>query len=77
MKPIRDLVIGVSIYLLIYAAAPPLGMAYDLIFLMFIIGHGLLLYMVYGVLKWGEEPKGRWKEGDWYSDIDKKYSKNA
>jgi len=33
--------------------------------------------MVYAILKYMEEPKEKWSEGHWYSDVNKKFSEDA
>lgn len=77
MKPVKSIVILVTSYLFLYTLSPVLNLAYALMFLLFVIGNFLLLYMVYSVLKHGEAPKQKWSDGYWYSDVDKKYSKDA
>ena len=77
MKPVKLIVIGVTIYLFLFTLSPVLNLAYALMFILFVIGNVLLLYMVYSVLKYGEAPKRKWKDGYWYSDVDKRYSKDA
>ncbi|MEL7001821.1 MAG: hypothetical protein AAFN93_03700 [Bacteroidota bacterium] len=77
MKPVKHIVIAVTVYLFLYTLSPVLDLAYALMFLLFIIGNILLFYMVYAVLKHGEAPKEKWSDGYWYSDVDKKYSKDA
>lgn len=66
-----------TFYLLVYAMMPNLGFAYDIVFAVFVGGNILLLYMVYAILKHMSEPKEKWREGYWYSDVDKKYSEDA
>lgn len=71
-------VIGITtFYLMVYAMTPSLGIAYDIVFGLFCIGNLLFLYMVYVILKYGDEPKKKWSEGNWYADVDKVYSKDA
>ncbi len=77
MRPIRFTVIGVTFYLFLYTLAPVLSPAYILMFILFLVGNTLLLYMIYIVLKHGKAPKEKWNDGYWYSDINKKYSENA
>ena len=77
MKNIQAAVIGTTIFLIAYTLSPSLGVTMNLIFLMFVIGNGLLLYMVYVVLKYGEAPKKTFEEGYWYSDLDKKFEKEV
>lgn len=77
MKPIKFTVIGVTVYLMIYSVLPVMNVAYAIMFLFFVIGNVLLLYMVYDVLKNGEDPKKKFSDGHWYSDVNKKYSENA
>ncbi|MEQ8927220.1 MAG: hypothetical protein RLO81_15470 [Fulvivirga sp.] len=76
MKPIKWTVIGVTIYLMFYAMMPFVNVAYAVVFLLFLIGNALLLFMVYDVLKNGEAPTKKFDDGYWYSDINKKYSEN-
>lgn len=66
-----------TFYLMVYAMMPNLGFAYDIVFVVFIGGNFLLLYMVYAILKHMKEPTAKWSEGHWYSDVDKKFSKDA
>lgn len=66
-----------TFYLMVYAMMPNLGAAYDIVFAVFVGGNILLLYMVYAILKYMEEPKEKWSEGHWYSDVNKKFSEDA
>ena len=76
MKNIKWVVIGMTVYLFIYAATPSLGLVYDLILFLFVVGNFGLIYMVYAVLKYGEQPDRKFSDGYWYSDVDKKYSED-
>jgi hypothetical protein len=72
------LAIGITtFYLMVYAMMPSLGAAYDLMFAVFVGGNILVLYMVYAILKHMQEPKEKWSEGYWYSDVNKKFSEDA
>lgn len=73
MKPIKTLVIAVTVFLLVYAVMPHAGAGYNLMFPLFLIGNFLLLYLVYKVLKSGVAPKEEFDDGYWYSDVDKQY----
>ena len=75
MKPIKPLVIAVTVFLFFYAAMPHAGAGYNLMFSLFIVGNFLLLYLVYSVLKFGIAPKEKFDDGYWYSDVKKQYSK--
>ena len=66
-----------TVYLFIYAATPSLGLVYDLILFLFVVGNFGLIYMVYAVLKYGEQPDRKFSDGYWYSDVDKKYSEDS
>ncbi len=68
MKNIKVPVFGTSAFLLIYVIAVGLNMNYPLIFTMFMIGQALVIYMVYSVLKFGEDPGKKFDEGHWYDD---------
>ena len=74
MKDIGKLVIAVSVFVGVYSMMPSLGVMYDIIFLTFLVANALLIYMVYAVLKYGQDPGVEFDEGYWYSDVDKKYS---
>ena len=67
----------VTFYLMLYAMTPSLGIAYDIVFGLFVLGNLLFLRMVYVILKYGEPSKKKWKEGDWYEDWDRKFSEDA
>ena len=72
------LTIGITtFYLMVYAMMPSLGVTHDIMFAVFVGGNILLVYMVYAILKYMDEPKEKWSEGYWYSDVDKKYSEDA
>lgn len=77
MKPIKFIVVGMTIYLALFTMMPVLNVAYAILFFFFCIGNALFLYMVYSVLKHGIDPKKKFSDGYWYSDIDKQYSKDA
>ena len=77
MKPIRSLVIGVTIFLVFYALTPHFGWAYSLIFSLFVIGSFLCIYLVFAVMIYGEPTHRKFSDGYWYCDIDKQYTKNA
>lgn len=74
MKPIKKLVIGVTLYLFFYALTPHFGWKFSLIFSLFIIGSLLCLYLVLAVLIFGESPKRTFNDGYWYCDIDKRFT---
>lgn len=76
MKPIKPLVIAVTIFLFFFAAMPHAGAGYNLMFSLFIVGNFLLLYLVYSVLKFGIAPKEKFDDGYWYSDVNKQYGKD-
>ncbi len=69
MKPVRPLVIGVSLYLLFYALSPLFGLELKFVYSLFVIGNLLVIYMVYAVLKYGVAPKEKFSDGYWYGDI--------
>lgn len=70
--------IGVTtFYLMVYTMMPSLGVAYDMMFAVFVGGNILLLYMVYAILKHMQGPKEKWSDGHWYSDVDRKFSEDA
>lgn len=73
MKPIKSLVIAVTVFLLIYAVMPHARAGYNLMFSLFLLGNFLLLYLVFKVLKFGVAPKEKFDDGYWYSDVDKQY----
>ena len=73
MERIKPVVIGVTIYLFIFAMTPSLGLVYDLIFTLFMIGNFLLIYMVYVVLKYGVASKKKFNDGYWYEDVDRPF----
>ena len=62
---------------MVYAMMPSLGATYDIMFAVFVGGNILLVYMVYAILKYMDEPKEKWSDGYWYSDVDKRYSEDA
>lgn len=66
-----------TFYVLAYAMTPDLGVAYDIVFALFVIGNFLLIYMVYAILRHADEPKGKWSDGDWYQDMGRQYSKDC
>ena len=74
MKNIKPLVIGVTLYLFFFAMMPPLGADYLFVYILFLIGNVLTVYMVYAVLKYGEEPEEKFEDGHWYSDVKKRYT---
>lgn len=76
MKKLSVIILFVSIFVGVYSMMPSLGIVYDFIFLMFMMSNVLLVYLVYAVLKFGEDPGLEFNEGYWYSDIDKQYSKD-
>ncbi len=71
MKPIKNLIVGVTIFLAIYAAMPHLDASYDSVLFMFILGNVLLVCKVHQILKNGIAPKEKFNDGYWYSDMDK------
>jgi len=77
MKPIKPIVIAVTVFLFLYAAMPFAGVGYNLMLFFFLIGNFLLLYLVYSVLKFGIAPKEKFDDGYWYSDVKKQYSKGS
>ena len=77
MRPIKNLVLGVTFFLAFYAMTPHYGWAYSLVFCLFIIGTFPCIYLVYAVMKYGEAPDRKFSDGYWYCDIDKQYTKNA
>ena len=77
MKNIAAVVIGVTLFLFFYTITPFFEDNYDLIFSLFMIGQGMVIYMVYTVLKHGIAPKEKFSDGKWYDDVDHIYSKDA
>jgi len=72
MKPVA-LSIGISSALvLLYAAAPALGLGYSLVFLLFLLANVGLFWMVYRILTKGEPSTKTWDEGYRYDDVDEK-----
>lgn len=74
MKPIRNTVIAVTLFLFFYAVSPQLGFTFKVIFSLFTLGNIMFLYLVYAVLKFGISPNEKFSDGYWYCDIAKKYS---
>ena len=70
MKPIRPIIIFASLYLLFYTISPYIGVPDDAIILMFTLSPLLVIWMVIGVLKYGEPSTKTWEEGHWYEDKD-------
>lgn len=68
MKNFKVPVYGTSSFLLNYLIAVQLEMSYPFIFTMFLVGQGLVVYLVYTVLKYGEDTKQKFSEGYYYSD---------
>lgn len=68
MKHIKIPVYGTSAFLLIYVLAIQCNMSYPLVFAMFIIGQALVIYMVYTVLKFGEDSGKAFDKAYWYDD---------
>lgn len=76
MKLIKPLLIGLTVFLFAYVLMPHFGVAYQFMYFLFITGNLLLIYAVYAVLKFGEEPERKFDDGYWYSDIDRQYGKS-
>jgi hypothetical protein len=69
MKYIKFPVILTSIFLMVYAFLPPLGIPFPVIFLFFILMNFLYFWMIYMILKHGQ-PSGRTFRDHWYDDVD-------
>ena len=77
MKHVGLNIAVVTFYLMVYAMTPSLGMAYDIVFGLFLLGNLLFLRMVYVVLKYGKPSKKKWRDGNWYEDVDRKFAEDA
>lgn len=71
MRQAKWPIIGVTVYLFIYAVAVQIIKLPGISFLLFLFGNFLLIWMVYVVLKYGKAPQKKFDEGYWYSDKDK------
>ena len=74
MKKLPIAITVVTLYLLIFQAAPFVGIPDRLIFLMFIISPFLVIAMVYVILKYGKPSKFTFDER-FYDDLD--YERNG
>jgi hypothetical protein len=77
MKPIKGIVIFVTLFVLFYSITPHIGVAENVIFSLFLIANVFLFYLVYAVLVKGKDSGKKFSEGHWYDDVDKTYSKDA
>lgn len=77
MKNIIAVVLGVSLFILFSSLTPFIEGIYDLILTLFVIGNGLVIYMVYAILKFGIAPEEKFSDGKWYDDVEYIYSKDA
>jgi hypothetical protein len=67
----RNLAIIISLslaVLLFIVMTPTLNFSFNLIYLLFIVGNGVFVYLVYKILKDGKPSPKRFDEGDWYED---------
>jgi hypothetical protein len=76
MKTVKYVVWGTTLFLFVFALLPQFEADFNLMFLLFLIGNALLIYMVYAVLKFAEPSVKKFNEGHWYEDVDKIYSKS-
>ncbi len=76
MKTVRNIVVGTSIFLMLYALMPTINVSYDIMYLFFMIGNALVIYMVYAVLRYGVASKKKFNEGHWYDDVELLYLKD-
>lgn len=76
MNTVRNIVLGITLFLFIYSLMPFAGFSYEIMYLFFVIGSLLIPYMVYVVLKDNYKTNKEFNKGDWYEDIDKKYSRS-
>jgi len=67
-QSVNTVVIGVSLFLFLFAALTPLNASYDLMFALFMIGQFLVPYMVYVVLRHGTESKKEFSS-NFYEDV--------
>lgn len=74
MKKVEVVVILVTIYAVLFQAAPLLGFPEQLIYAMFFLSPFCILYMVYIVLKFGEPSRHTFDER-FYDDWD--YKRNG
>ena len=76
VKTVRNIVLGTTLFLFLYALMPTIDVSYDIMYLFFMIGNGLVIYMVYVVLKYGIASRKKFDEGHWYDDLEKVYLKD-
>lgn len=76
VKTVRNIVLGTTAILFLYALMPTIDVSYDIMYLFFMIGNGLVIYMVYAVLKYGIASGKKFEEGHWYDDVEKVYLKD-
>lgn len=74
MKKAQIAITIVTLYLLIYTAAPQIGFSQGIIFSMFFLSPFLVIAMVFIVLKFGEPSKFTFDER-FYDDLD--YTRNG
>ncbi len=70
----RNLAIIISLslaVLLFIVMTPTLNFSFNLIYLLFIAGNGVFVFLVYKILKDGKPSPKRFDEGDWYEDNSK------
>ncbi len=67
MKEIRNVVIGTTLFLVIYSLLPAFDVKFSLIFFLFAVGNILVINMVFRVLKFGKASSKRFTE-QWYED---------
>lgn len=68
---VNVVVIGVTLFLFMFAALTPLNPNYDLMFILFMMGQLLVPYMVYVVLRHGIASKKEF-ESSFYDDVAEK-----
>ncbi len=69
MKKPGVIILLATIFVMVYQAAPFIGIPPDVIFTMFALSPFLLIYMVYVVLKYGK-PSGYTFEERFYDDVE-------
>jgi hypothetical protein len=57
--------------LLFIVMTPTLNISFNLIYLLFIAGNGVFVYLVYKILKDGKPSPKKFDEGNWYEDTSK------
>ena len=67
----RNLAIIISLslaVLLFIVMTPTLNFSFNLIYLLFIVGNGVFIFLVYKILKDGKPSPKKFDEGNWYED---------